>query len=253
MKTLVLPVFIFITLCSLSCDKEKEDNPVQPVVVRGSGSIADKVDSFRQLLGGPVNTSPVAAGGRREINWDAVPEELLDKPLPEDFFNPTAPGSPAARQRGITYASASGTFMVSASGFASVNAVAAASFQPFSGQNNFANTTAPQWQIKIKVPGRTEAAAVQGFGAVFSDVDLDSSTSLEFFNGAKSLGKFFVPTRTAESSLSFLGVYFKDGERITEITVSHQGFLAEGQQDISDGGPKDLVVLDDFLYSEPIK
>jgi hypothetical protein len=43
----------------------------------------------------------------------------------------------------------------------------------------------------------------------------------------------------------------KNNERITRVTVSHDGFLAEGTKDVSDGGTKDLIVLDDFIYSEP--
>jgi hypothetical protein len=84
-------------------------------------------------------------------------------------------------------------------------------------------------------------------------VDEPNSASLEFFEGEKSLGKYFVPPHDNSSNFSFLAVHFSNGERITKILVTHDGFLAEGKKDISDGGTEDLVVLDDFIYSEPVE
>lgn len=75
---------------------------------------------------------------------------------------------------------------------------------------------------------------------------------MEFFDGAKSIGKFFVPPHDAGSSFSFLGIYFNTADRITRIRIQHDGFLANGQKDISDGGDSDLIVLDDILYAEPV-
>ena len=34
--------------------------------------------------------------------------------------------------------------------------------------------------------------------------------------------------------------------------VSGRAPLGAGVKDLSDGGPQDLVVMDDFLYSEPV-
>src|SRR5438552_16284682 len=71
-----------------------------PVVISASGSgpadIQTAVDQFRTAvsLGGGLNapgTGPFTAG-RREINWDGVPDELADpNHLPGDFFNSTSP------------------------------------------------------------------------------------------------------------------------------------------------------------------
>jgi hypothetical protein len=236
--------FFFVSAC------KKDTQQQEAVVIQGNGNIQDEIDGFRQLLGS-LNTGTAAGSGRREINWDAVPEEMLGKPLPNDFFNPTGPGALAARQRGLTYTAGSGQFVVSKANFEDINTLAAGSFKPFSGTNTFANTTSALWEVGFQVPGQQNAASVRGFGAVFSDVDVANATSLEFFNEDKSLGKFFVPVHDATSSFSFLGVYFPAGEQVTKVAVSHPGILNAGQADISSGGPKDLVVLDDFFYSEP--
>jgi hypothetical protein len=145
----------------------------------------------------------------------------------------------------------SGSFVVSNNGFESVNSEAATEFAAFSGNNTFANTTAPRWDVKFQKSGTTQSASVDAFGVVFTDVDEDNSTAIEFFDGDESLGKFFVPPHDAKTKFSFLGVHFTNGKRITKVTVTHDGFLAEGLPDISEGGTKDLVTLDDFIYSEP--
>jgi len=247
--TLLIAITITISFTFLSCEKETTSSNEDVTVIKAIGDIQNDVEAFRNLLG-PLSTTPGATTGRREINWDGVPDSLQDVALPLDFFNQTGDNAVASLQRGITYA-AKGSFMVSSANFSEINANASSQFQAFSGSNTFANVTAAAWDVSFQKAGTTIDAAVQGFGLVFSDVDKDNSTSLEFFNGDKSLGKYFVPPHEATSSFSFLGVYFKNAERITKVTVTHDGFLSEGAKDISDNGIRDLVVLDDFIYSEP--
>ncbi len=232
-----------------SCNKDNSSPGDGIMIMKATGDINDEVSAFKNMLG-PLNTTPGVTGGHREINWDGVPDSLLDKPLPEDFFNQTSANASAATQKGLNYSP--GTFVVSDNGFSSVNSNASSEFSSFSGDNAFANTTASKWDVKFQTAGTTESASVQSFGLVFSDVDEDNSTSLEFFNDERSLGKYFVPAHDANSSFSFFGINFNNGERITKVTVEHAGFLSEGIADISQGGLKDLIVLDDFIYSEPV-
>jgi len=56
-----------------------------------------------------------------------------------------------------------------------------------------------------------------------------------------------LPGTTPSGSLSFLGVQFDGGELITRARIT-TGNSALGP---SDGGGVDLVVMDDFVYSEP--
>jgi hypothetical protein len=248
--TIIFSAIAALSILLTSCDKDDEKN--EPVVISASGLIEDDLNAFRQLIGEPLNTTPGNSSGRREVNWDGVPADLVNKELPLDFFNPTTAGAPAARQRGLAYTTAGGQFRVSNTGFADVNGAAASQFSAFSGDKVFANISSNLWQVSFQVPGQNISAGVNGFGAVFSDVDQERSTSLEFFNGSRSLGKFFVPPHNAESSFSFLGVYFKGGEKITNVAVNHNGNLSDGQADVSDNGTTDHVVLDDFIYGEPV-
>lgn len=239
---------LLVLSCCLACKKEHDNNVV---VVSASGDITARVNEFRQLLGSTLNTTPGATGGRREINWDGVPNELLGKPLPANFLNNTEPGAPASQQRGLVYEG--DTFEVSNTNFSNVNPEASGEFRAFSGSNTFANTSSNLWGIGFEEPGQRIAATVRGFGIVFSDVDIANNTSLEFFDGNKSLGKFFAPVQSQGSKHSFLGVYFKN-QRVSRVVVQHgNGLLNKGEKDISAGGAADLVILDDFLYDEPVK
>lgn len=238
---------IFLNAC------QKDSKAAEPVTVfTASGDINASVNEFRNLLGSQLNTTTGAVNGRREINWDGINDSLVGKSLPDDFFNAVLPEAPVTRKRGLAYAASSGTFMVSNTNFENVNPAAASQFKAFSGDKTFANISSNKWEVTFKVPGAVTDASVKGFGAVFSDVDLNNSTSFEFFNGTKSLGKYFVPPHDATTSFSFLGVYFKNSETITRVQVSHQGNLASGEADISNNGTADLIVLDDFLYNEPV-
>ncbi|MEP7142566.1 MAG: hypothetical protein ABI707_06840 [Ferruginibacter sp.] len=72
---------------------------------------------------------------------------------------------------------------------------------------------------------------------------------MEYFAGTKSLGVY--KAKTAAQGFSFVVVSFPD-EKVTRVKItSGNGFLGTGIKDISDGGLKDLVVMDDFLYDEP--
>ncbi|HZH66147.1 MAG TPA: hypothetical protein VEY10_14720 [Flavisolibacter sp.] len=248
MKGIFLLGHFFCILFLFSCKKEKEAKN-EVTIYKASGDISTEINRFRNSVGN-LNTTPGAVGGRREINWDGVPDSMLNKALPTDFFNTVGNNIPASRQRGLVYDD--GEFQVSATNFVHLNNEAATEFSSFSGNKSFANISRLDWPVGFRVAGETTPATVTAFGMVFSDVDLEGSVALAFFDGEKSLGKFFVPPHDANSSFSFLGVKFYNS-KITKVKVSHQGKLSDGQKDISQGGVADLVVVDDLIYSEPVK
>lgn len=98
------------------------------------------------------------------------------------------------------------------------------------------------------VPGTTTAAFTRGFGAIFSDVDLANRTSLQLLDAAHaSLGIFFAPTGGA---FSFLGVSF-GSSAVSRVRISNGNtVLGVGVTD-QDGGTRDVVAMDDFIYAEP--
>jgi hypothetical protein len=223
-----------------------EDEPLLPhEVVTGSGDVSGSVAQFRALLGDPLNGATPGAqpAGRREINWDGVPASFTDNDaFPGDFFNTRSP-------RGAVFTGPA--FRVSGRNLAEVDSSYAGQFTFFSPQKTFAVEGSTVMDTEFQVPGTTTPAAVRGFGVVFVDVDRPGSATLEFFGGGASLGRFEAPVQSAGSPLSFLGVVFQDTVVTRVRIVSGRAPIGAGVKDLSDGGSQDLVVMDDFLYSEP--
>lgn len=254
MSTKTLSIIAAMTaLVFASC--KKEDTPTQPVVnatvITGNGDISSKLADYRNLLGATLNTAPGAVGGRREINWDAVPASFTNTGnFPLDFFGSFDPALANGRKRGFVLLGGT-NFRVDSTDFADLDATYAGQFDAFSPKRLFAYTTNVVTQAVFKIPGTNTDAFVNGFGVIFSDVDNDKSTYIEYFNGEKSLGIYYAPVRAAGSGFSLLGVFFPD-EKITKVKITvGNATLASGAKDVSDGGTADLVVMDDFLYDEP--
>ena len=255
------PLLITVILASfmVACDKDDDDNPTPPpapqaTVVSGSGDLPAVLTQFRGILGDPLNSTPGQTTGRREVNWDGVPANFTNSDnFPFDFFNITDPAGTNGRKRGFVYPNNGTLFRVDSTDFAGIDATYADQFDAFSGKRTFVTRNTNITEIFFKVPGTNTDAFVKGFGVVFTDVDDVNSTKIEFFNGAKSLGVFKAPARTAGSSFSFLGVFFP-GEKVTKVKITAgNGVLAAGVKDIStNGGVYDLVVMDDLLYNEPL-
>jgi hypothetical protein len=88
----------------------------------------------------------------------------------------------------------------------------------------------------------------RAFGGVFSDVDFANTTSLTFFDASNaSRGTFLAPVSGATNEgISFLGVDFGSA------TVSRVR-ITNGDRALAAGVVlQDLVVMDDFIYGEPI-
>ena len=133
--------------------------------------------------------------------------------------------------------------------FGNINASYPSLFVPFSPQRLFAALGSTLTDVQFFVPGTSSNASVRGFGAVFTDVDLANTTSMEFFNADNvSLGTFFVPAFSGNETLSFLGVDF--GSSVVSrvrITSGNEVLGASNNEDAT----HDLVVMDDFIFAEP--
>jgi hypothetical protein len=218
-----------------------------------TSSIQSTVDSFRAALGGPNNGNnpgPLASG-RREINWDGggATTATVSGSVLTAFTN----------TRGSTFTTegARAGFLqtpLTDPALTIINPNYATTFSAFSPQRIFTTTGSNVMDVTFFVPGSNGAipATVGGFGAVFSDVDLPNVTRLEFFNASKGqiLSLNVLPGMTADGSLSFLGAVGNAGEQIARVRIT-TGNAALGPND-DNGGPTDVVVTDDFFYSEPI-
>jgi hypothetical protein len=223
------------------------DVPTPARIVTGSGDITAAVSEFRGVLGDPSNGGAAGsqAAGRREINWDGVPANLTNTDdFPGDFFNTRA-------VRGVVFTTPGAGFRVSDNNVADLDSSLAQDFAAFSPRKTFLAAGSNVVDVEFRVPGGSDAASVRGFGVVFSDVDRPNSATMEFFGAAGSLGRFEAPVRAAGSSFSFLGVTF-DGKIVTRVRItSGRGVVAAGVKDLTEGGPNDLVIMDDFLFDEP--
>jgi len=217
-------------------------------------SIQPAADQFRADLGGVNNAAGgTFTSGRREINWDGVPDTAASpNAFPANFFNSNS-------ARGVVFSTPGTGFQVSAksgnptgtaSRFGNVNPNYVNDFQTFTPERLFTAIGSNITDVRFFIPGTTTVAFVSGFGAVFTDVDSQTSTTIQFFDQSDvSLGTFAVPALAPGSqNLSFLGVSFNAGERVSHVRI-RSGDAALGPNDNPAGA--DLVVMDDFIYGEP--
>ncbi|MFO0874534.1 MAG: hypothetical protein U0575_11265 [Phycisphaerales bacterium] len=226
-----------------------------------AANIQPTLDGFRAALG-PLNpNTPGSAGaGRREINWDAVPDTLSSPNLfPPDFFNFTA----APRARGALFSVSTNHFEVSAktgnpSGalveFGNVDPSYVLDFSAFSPQRIFAPIGVNEYTTEFFVPGTvTTKAAVKGFGAVLTDVDLEGQTLLQCYDeNGYLLAEIAAPAAPGDGQFSFVGVAMLTGERIAKVVIVNGTLaLAAGNVENPTNG-LDVVAIDDLIYGEPV-
>jgi len=234
-----------------------------------TASIQPTVDAFRAAVGDPVNGNNAGplTSGRREINWDGGGSETSSAGATPFtvFFN--------SRGAGIT---TPGTGFLQTPLDSAGNAPELDDLNPtYVGSGTPFNTFSPLriftpvgsniTDVTFIVPGSAPTndfgtgipATVSAFGAVFSDVDLATSTSLQFFDLAgNSLTDVMNVTPGAvpgvdfpDQTLSFLGLVANAGEQIARVRIT-TGTAALGPTDNPAQGV-DMVVMDDFIYAEP--
>jgi len=240
---------------ALACDSGSDISapggaPALRTVTKLSGDVAAHIPEFAAAIGAVDNKSAPGlhdATGRRGVNWDGVPAQFNNNDaFPAAFFNLTA-------TRGLEYLTAPGTGLrVSDNNFADINPTYATELIPFSSPRMFAPIGTNRAEFRFRIPGTETAAVVQSFGAVVVDVDKAGSSSLEAFDKDDRLIAIVpIPVRKAPDPFSLVGVQF-DRPRIARVVLTLGDTpLGAGVNDVSEGGSKDVVVLDDFFYSEP--
>jgi len=227
-----------------------------------AGGALNAFNAFKAAIGGSDNggAPPPQTGGFRTINWDGV---ALDG---TDFGGNTTVislnnvvGIPVNRfqARGVEFEE---VYAVAGDGFVSVNPAVGGQFPAFSPTKTFAMFNDNTIEFNFVLPSAPNTPPIQavtrGFGAIFLDVEAANTTSIEYFNGTTSLGKFFAPAG-GSGQPEFFGVLFANPvvTRV-EITLGNATLFSfnglsstPGAADTPPGS--DLAVTDDFAYPEP--
>jgi len=249
------------TLLAQSDDAQRFETPT---VFQAAGpsatSIQSTVGQYRAALGAVNNgNNPGQTSGRREINWDGgsltnAATTLSGTPLTA-FLN-TRGANITTRGSGFVQAPPSGL----ADTFG--NSSYATIFRAFSPLRLFSPIGSNVTEVEFCVPGsngNTPATSI-GFGVVFTDVDSPDGSRLRDRTGnrhASTLIEYYgthgnllftssAPASPGDGNLSFIGVVFGDA-RVARVRII-AGDVAPGPND----DRKDIVMMDDFLYGEPI-
>jgi hypothetical protein len=254
---MALPLMLTAACGDGSNSSDLDAGSTQGVIIRSDkglspADIQDTVDLYRKDLGGDNNVAAVGTQpeGHREINWDGVPAaQTAPNLFPGDFFS----------NRGILISAPCNQLQVSAKvgeadvEFGNINRLLPKLFRTFSPEKLFAPLGSNILEMTFTVPGSKEPATVSGFGAVFTDVDLQHVSKIEYYDqkGRRLLSVPVEAVPGSNESLSFLGVKFTDGRRIAKVRIT-SGSVALGYY-TQETHTKDAVAVDDFLYGEPAK
>lgn len=228
---------------------------VRSAAGKDAAAITTAVEAFRTDLGGGTvaGANGIFGGVRREINWDAVPENFSSpNDLPFDFFNTRSP-------RGVVFSTPGVSVQVSARRgstvapplLANVNPDYLKDFQAFSQEKIFGVFGSTTTEVDFFVAGTTNPARVKGFGVVLTDVDTPDLTKLELLDAqGKVLASQFAQPFPGAGSFSFVGISLEraDVARVRIVT----GGTHLGTKDADASGSRDKVAMDDFIYSEPV-
>lgn len=193
---------------------------VQQAAGTNAQAIRSAVDAYREDLGTLNPNEPGSFGsGRREINWDGVPDDFAaPNPFPGDFFNTRSP-------RGVVFSTRGQGFQVSANAgvapveFDNINPTYSKLFATFSPQRLFTALGSNVMEVHFFVPGSSTPATTSGFGAVFTDVDRGGTTIEYFDEWDYRLARFDVPASPGRETLSFLGIRFLD-RRVARVRIT---------------------------------
>jgi hypothetical protein len=261
MKLLILSTILLFGLSSLALADVatiREATAAGPQANAQAG-IQATVDAFRADLGDPLNGNSTGSqdSGRREISWDGGDNDAAPARLPADFFNAVAPRGAVVRgfdKNAIFQVSADSTPAVpgTVSEFGNINATYPTAFSVFSSPRGFTPLNTNTIEVLFFVPGSRTPATVSGFGAVFSDVDISNTSSIEFFNAnGEAIFSRPILSTPGNESLSFLGVSF-DRAEVARVLIT-TGEQAVGANDVTQTPANpDMVMLDDFMYGEPV-
>jgi hypothetical protein len=240
--------FPMLGLAALAaCESVNSPNPLPQYTAYqaqgDSATVATALNAFRTALGGLLNApnTPPTDSGRREINWDGVPAAVTNvDTFPAGFFNVNS-------KRGTLLATPGIGLRVDSSDFG-----ASTQFKSFSPKKLFAAVGSNRVEVDFKLAGTSTNGLVTGFGVVFTDVDVAGSTRVELYDSTGALiADLAAPARSGAREFSLIAAVFDVPIIARALIISGDAALNAGLADVSEGGTKDLVAMDDFVYGEP--
>jgi len=222
-----------------------------------AGAIRKTVDDFKKALGRLNPSDPGSRGeGRREVDWDQVPDAAADSnPFPGDFLNVPVPG----RAAGIVLSTPGRKLLVSSDrtnptrtpvAFGRIDRAYPRQLATFSPERLLAAVGRKNVvDVTFFVPGSFTRAATTGFGVVLADVDLPLSTRLDCYDREDNLiFRMWAPPHRGAGGFSFAGVTFRLPV-VWRVRLIN-GTTGPGFPD-APGRGADVVVMDDVIYGEP--
>ncbi len=245
MRTFRLSLFCLFAIASIA--EHSRAAIIFSASAPNPAGIQSTVDAFRAELGNLNGNLPRNfTGGRRQIDWDGVPNAFADpNPFPGNFFNGNVPG----RARGMEFVPTGTTtsFSVSASAASGTppRFNTPGGFTAFSEERLFTPLGGTTFDVVFFDPAnQTTPALSRGFGSVFTDVETAGFASMSFYGADGNLleingspATLFVAAGV-NAGLSFLGVTF-DIPTIARISIN------------AGIGGSDSIVMDDFIFGEP--
>jgi hypothetical protein len=246
-------------------------NPVSPGTPQtfsgtGTSGATSALNSFTAAVGGVNNgDAPPQTTGFRRINWDGVRLDGTDFGGGSNttvISQGNTVGIPLNRfqSRGVYFGA---IYAVSGNGFTTVNPSVAGLFPPFTPNNTFAMFNDNGIDFKFVAPsGPTStvvSAASRGFGAIFINVEIPNTTSIEYFDGlGHSLGKIFAPVGGTGQPI-FVGELFNNPIVTNVVLTLGTGVIFNFDGTNFSAGPvpdngttSNLVVTDDWVYADPV-
>lgn len=118
--------------------------------------------------------------------------------------------------------------------------------EPFSGNVNVAPLTRNKVVVSFTMPDRKTAGLVNGFGAIFTDVESKNSAGLAFYDSAGDLLKVVYARRSRSGTQQFVGGLFDETVVASvEVLMGDNGDL---DLDKKEGSGNDFVAVDDWFF-----
>jgi hypothetical protein len=235
----------------------------------GQQSTSAALSGFEAAIGGSKNTTAAPqTSGFRTITWDGVKTNGTDSaagPNSTTVITSNTVGIPLDRFQGsgVYFGAIYAVSAADSSGFTFTNTNANVSglFPPFSTPNTFAMFNDNGIDFKFVAASATNTditnAASRGFGAVFLNVEMANTTSIQYFNGNTLLDTVFAPVG-GKGAAVFVGELFPSSivTRVvltlgTDAIFKFDGTTLTPSSLTDNGTTTNFVVTDDWAFAEP--